>query len=67
MGHEVGTTETINPPEERDSESEVAVVRERAFQEPGFKEAPEAINVPRNRQPVPLLTKKTLQKQVKLN
>ena len=67
VGHEVGTTETINPPEERDSESEVAVVRERAFQEPGFKEAPEAINVPRNRQPIPLPTKKTLQKQVKLN
>ena len=41
VDHEVGTTDTINPPEERDSESEVAVVRERAFQEPGFKEAPE--------------------------
>lgn len=26
VGHEVGTTETINPPEGRDSESEVAVV-----------------------------------------
>lgn len=58
MDHEVGTTGTINPPEERDSESGVAVVQERAFQEPGFKEAPEAINVPINRQPIPLLTNK---------
>ena len=58
MDHEVGTTGTINPPEERDSESGVVVVQERAFQEPGFKEAPEAINVPINRQPIPLLTNK---------
>ncbi|XP_065793008.1 synaptotagmin-like protein 2 isoform X9 [Muntiacus reevesi] len=58
MDHEVGTTGAINPPEERDSEGGVAVVQERAFQEPGFKEAPEAINVPRNRQPIPLLTNK---------
>ena len=58
MDHEVGTTGTINPPEERDSESGVVVVQERAFQEPGFKEAPEAINVPRNRKPIPLLTNK---------
>ncbi|XP_036715530.1 synaptotagmin-like protein 2 isoform X1 [Balaenoptera musculus] len=58
VDHEIGTTETIKPPEDRNYESEVAVVREGAFQELGFKEAPEAINVPRNRQPIPLLTNK---------
>ncbi|KAB1272329.1 Synaptotagmin-like protein 2 [Camelus dromedarius] len=54
VDHEVGTFETIKPPGDRDSESEVAAVPEGSFQEPGFKEAPEAINVPRNMHPIPL-------------
>ncbi|XP_058401456.1 synaptotagmin-like protein 2 [Diceros bicornis minor] len=58
VDHEIETVETIKPPEDRDSESKVARVGEGAFQEPGFEEAPEAISVPRNRQPTPLLTNK---------
>uniref|UniRef100_A0A4X1U5H8 Synaptotagmin-like protein 2 n=1 Tax=Sus scrofa TaxID=9823 RepID=A0A4X1U5H8_PIG len=57
VDHATGTTEMINPPEDRDSEREVAVVQEGASQEPGFKEAPEAISLPRSEQPFfPLLT-----------
>uniref|UniRef100_A0A8C3W241 Synaptotagmin-like protein 2 n=1 Tax=Catagonus wagneri TaxID=51154 RepID=A0A8C3W241_9CETA len=52
-----GTTEMITPPEDRDSEREVAVVPEGAFQEPGFKEPPEASSLPRSEQSFfPLLT-----------
>lgn len=58
VDHEIGTTETIKPPEYRNSESEFAGAGERAFQEPGFKVGPEAISVSRDRQPIPLLTTK---------
>lgn len=58
VDHEIGITETVNPPEPKDSESEVAGVREVAFQEPGFEEGPETISVSGKRQSVPLLTNK---------
>ncbi|XP_032249406.1 synaptotagmin-like protein 2 isoform X6 [Phoca vitulina] len=54
--HKIGITETINPAEDRDSESEVAGVQEGASQEPGLEEAPKAISMSRNGQPIPLLT-----------
>ncbi|XP_027435549.2 synaptotagmin-like protein 2 isoform X1 [Zalophus californianus] len=54
--HKIGITETIYPAEDRDSESEVAGVQEGASQEPGLEEAPKAISMSRNRQPIPLLT-----------
>ncbi|KAF3830196.1 hypothetical protein GH733_001621 [Mirounga leonina] len=54
--HKIGITETIKPAEDRDSESEVAGVQEGASQEPGLEEAPKAISMSRNRQPIPLLT-----------
>ncbi|XP_045674263.1 synaptotagmin-like protein 2 isoform X3 [Phyllostomus hastatus] len=72
VDHEIGIIETIKPPEPKDSESEVAGVREVAFQEPGFEEGPETISVSGKRQPVPLLTNKenstktSLQKQVEV-
>nr|XP_023501390.1 synaptotagmin-like protein 2 isoform X2 [Equus caballus] len=56
VDHEIGTIETIKPPEVRDSEIEVAGVGEGAFQEHGFEEVPEAISMSRNRQPISLLT-----------
>ncbi|XP_054432345.1 synaptotagmin-like protein 2 isoform X1 [Pteronotus mesoamericanus] len=58
VDHEIGILETIKPPEPRDSESEVAGVREVAFQEPGFEGGPETISVSGNSQPVPFLTNK---------
>ncbi|XP_062948486.1 synaptotagmin-like protein 2 isoform X4 [Cynocephalus volans] len=57
VNHKIGTTTTIKPPEDRDSESEVAGAPG-GFQEPGFEETSEAISVSRNRQPIPLLTNK---------
>ncbi|XP_045671556.1 synaptotagmin-like protein 2 isoform X5 [Ursus americanus] len=54
--HKIGITDTRNPTEDRDSESEGAGVREGASQEPGLEEAPKAISVSRNRQPISLLT-----------
>ncbi|XP_037696875.1 synaptotagmin-like protein 2 isoform X10 [Choloepus didactylus] len=57
VNHEIGTTETIKTPEDRDSESEVAG-RERVLQKPDFKEGPEAIRAPRNRKSIPLLMNK---------
>ncbi|KAF6334417.1 synaptotagmin like 2 [Rhinolophus ferrumequinum] len=58
VDREIGTTETIKPPEYRNSEREFAGAGERAFQEPGFKVGPAAITVSRGRQPIPLLTTK---------
>ncbi|XP_047546888.1 synaptotagmin-like protein 2 isoform X3 [Lutra lutra] len=52
----IGITKTINPTEDRESESEVAGVREKSSQEPGLEEAPKAISVSRRRQLIPLLT-----------
>ncbi|XP_053780112.1 synaptotagmin-like protein 2 isoform X3 [Desmodus rotundus] len=69
VDHEIGIIETIKPPEPRDSDSEVAGVREVAFQEPGFEEGPETISVSGKRQPIPLLTNKensTKASQVKM-
>ncbi|ELW68945.1 Synaptotagmin-like protein 2 [Tupaia chinensis] len=57
VGHEVGTLETLKPPENRGNESE-AVERKRAFQEPDLEEAPEAISLFRNRKPIALLQTK---------
>ncbi|PNJ17487.1 SYTL2 isoform 13, partial [Pongo abelii] len=57
VAHEIGTIKTVNPPEDRDSESGVAG-GQGTFQEPGFGEASEAISVSRNRQPIPLLMNK---------
>lgn len=56
VDHEIGTPETVKPLEDKNRESELLGVQEGAFQEPGFKEGPEAISVSRNRQPIPLLT-----------
>ncbi|XP_036180663.1 synaptotagmin-like protein 2 isoform X5 [Myotis myotis] len=58
VDHEIGIIETAKPPESGESETEVAGVREGAFQEPGCREGPDTISVSRNRQPVPLLTNK---------
>ncbi|XP_059564213.1 synaptotagmin-like protein 2 isoform X2 [Myotis daubentonii] len=58
VDHEIGIIETTKPPESGESETEVARVREGAFQEPGCGEGPDTISVSRNRQPVPLLTNK---------
>ncbi|XP_016015836.2 synaptotagmin-like protein 2 isoform X3 [Rousettus aegyptiacus] len=58
VDHEIGTTESINPLEHRNSEREFAGVPEGAFQAPSFEEGPGAISVSRNRQAVPVLTKK---------
>ncbi|KAM5317416.1 synaptotagmin-like protein 2 isoform 2-T6 [Glossophaga mutica] len=58
VDHEIGIIETIKPPEPRGSESEVAGVREVAFQEPGFEEGPETIIVSGKRHSIPLLTNK---------
>ncbi|XP_027984304.2 synaptotagmin-like protein 2 isoform X2 [Eptesicus fuscus] len=58
VDHEIGLIETTKSPEPRESETEVAGVREGAFQEPGCEEGPKTISVSRNRQPVPLLTNK---------
>ncbi|XP_011793893.1 PREDICTED: synaptotagmin-like protein 2 isoform X3 [Colobus angolensis palliatus] len=55
--HEIETIKTVNPPEDRDSESGVAG-QQGTFQEPGFGGASEAISVSRNRQPIPLLMNK---------
>ncbi|XP_023388216.1 synaptotagmin-like protein 2 isoform X2 [Pteropus vampyrus] len=55
---EIGTTESINPLEHRNSESEFAGVLEGAFQAPGFEERPGAISVSRNGKAVPVLTNK---------
>ncbi|XP_039704153.1 synaptotagmin-like protein 2 isoform X4 [Pteropus medius] len=55
---EIGTTESINPLEHRNSESEFAGVLEGAFQAPGFGERPGAISVSRNRKAIPVLTNK---------
>ncbi|XP_045413167.1 synaptotagmin-like protein 2 isoform X4 [Lemur catta] len=57
VDHDIETIKTIKPPEDRDSKNEVAG-RQGALQEPGFEEAPEAISLSRNRQPVPHLTNK---------
>ncbi|XP_055139082.1 synaptotagmin-like protein 2 isoform X3 [Symphalangus syndactylus] len=57
VAHEIGTIKTVNPPEDRDSESRVAG-GQGTSQEPGFGEASEAISVSRNRQPIPLLMNK---------
>ncbi|XP_030773850.1 synaptotagmin-like protein 2 isoform X5 [Rhinopithecus roxellana] len=57
VAHEIGTIKTVNPPEDRDSESGVAG-QQGTFQEPGFGGASEAISVSRNRQPIPLLMNK---------
>uniref|UniRef100_A0A673UH28 Synaptotagmin-like protein 2 n=3 Tax=Suricata suricatta TaxID=37032 RepID=A0A673UH28_SURSU len=54
--HKIGVTETIIPPEDRDSESEVSGVQEGASQESCFEETPKAMSVSRNRQPIPLVT-----------
>uniref|UniRef100_G3TP74 Synaptotagmin-like protein 2 n=1 Tax=Loxodonta africana TaxID=9785 RepID=G3TP74_LOXAF len=54
MDHEIGSFETVHFPGEGDRESEVTG-REGHCQEPGFQEAPETINVSKNRQPIPLL------------
>ncbi|KAM8814099.1 synaptotagmin-like protein 2 isoform 16-T16 [Rhynchonycteris naso] len=58
MDHEIGILETVNAPEPRGSESEVAGVQEVTFQEPGFQEGPKTISVSRNRQSLPLLSNK---------
>lgn len=58
VDHEIGIIETTKPPEPRESETDVVGAREGAFQEPGCKQDRETISVPRNRQPVPLLTNK---------
>ncbi|CAK7315165.1 Synaptotagmin-like protein 2 [Vulpes lagopus] len=55
MEHKIGVAETINPPEDRNSESEVTGVREGASLEPCSEEAPKAVSVVRNRQPISLL------------
>ncbi|XP_037378965.1 synaptotagmin-like protein 2 isoform X2 [Talpa occidentalis] len=55
MDYDIRTTETIKPPENRDSKSEIAGVQER---EPGFEEAPEVMSVSRSKQPMPLLMNK---------
>uniref|UniRef100_A0A8C8Z0B2 Synaptotagmin-like protein 2 n=1 Tax=Prolemur simus TaxID=1328070 RepID=A0A8C8Z0B2_PROSS len=57
VDHDIETIKTIKPPEDRDSKNEV-VGRQGALQEPGFEEAPEAISLSRNRQPIPLLMNK---------
>ncbi|KAL2806879.1 synaptotagmin-like protein 2 isoform s [Daubentonia madagascariensis] len=54
VDHEIETIKTINHPEDRDSKSEVAGGQG----ESGFEEAPEAISLSRNRQPIPLLMNK---------
>lgn len=53
VGQEIGIIDTVESPEPRESESEVAGVPEGTSQEPGFEEGPETI-----KQPVPLLTNK---------
>ncbi|ELK00422.1 Synaptotagmin-like protein 2 [Pteropus alecto] len=58
VDREIGTTESINPLEHRNSESEFAGVLEGAFQAPGFEERPGAISVSRNRKAIPGLTNK---------
>ncbi|XP_012497291.1 PREDICTED: synaptotagmin-like protein 2 isoform X1 [Propithecus coquereli] len=57
VDHDIETIKTVKPPEDRDRKSEVAG-RQGALQEPGFEEAPVAIGLSRNRQPIPLLTNK---------
>ncbi|KAF0874494.1 SYTL2 protein, partial [Crocuta crocuta] len=56
--HKIGVTETIIPPEDRVSKSEVSGVQEGSSQEAGFEETPKAMSVSRNRQPISLLTNK---------
>ncbi|XP_076969488.1 synaptotagmin-like protein 2 isoform X4 [Tamandua tetradactyla] len=57
VDHEMGTTDTIETPEHRDNEGEVAG-GECVLQKPGFTEGPEVISVPRNSKPIPALMNK---------
>ncbi|KAM6173427.1 synaptotagmin-like protein 2 isoform 2-T2 [Erethizon dorsatum] len=57
VDHEIETTKSVQPPEDRDSDRDITG-GQGDFQEPGFEEAPKAINVSRNKQPIPLLTNK---------
>ncbi|XP_013367305.1 PREDICTED: synaptotagmin-like protein 2 isoform X2 [Chinchilla lanigera] len=55
VDHEIETTPSIQPPEYRNGERGIRE-GQAGFQEPGLEEAPKAINVSKNKQPIPLLT-----------
>ncbi|XP_033620142.1 synaptotagmin-like protein 2 isoform X2 [Fukomys damarensis] len=57
VDHETETIKSIRTSEDRDRERDLTEGQGN-FQEPGFEEAPKAINLSRNKQPIPLLTNK---------